>query len=76
MILSVYVSSVPPSPPRFQVATPSRLMGFFHLASSTTFGSTSTISSTALTRRGGHFAPHEEPSLPAADITAFLRELP
>jgi pimeloyl-ACP methyl ester carboxylesterase len=26
--------------------------------------------------RGGHFAPHEEPALLAADITAFLRELP
>jgi pimeloyl-ACP methyl ester carboxylesterase len=26
--------------------------------------------------RGGHFAPHEEPGLLAADITAFLRELP
>jgi pimeloyl-ACP methyl ester carboxylesterase len=25
--------------------------------------------------RGGHFAPHEEPALLAADITAFLREL-
>jgi pimeloyl-ACP methyl ester carboxylesterase len=25
--------------------------------------------------RGGHFAPHEEPALLAADITAFLRDL-
>src|SRR3954447_24087426 len=25
--------------------------------------------------RGGHFAPHEEPALLAADIVAFLREL-
>lgn len=25
--------------------------------------------------RGGHFAPHEEPALLAADITAFLRQL-